>query len=104
MLGNDIIHPTTRNSQFRGKIRQYIRPPVTIPWTASEEALFLSFGKTHVPGTPWPIEAMGFFYRKNDSDCRRWTQESLDPKILADRANLRRILKSRRYGILITSP
>lgn len=88
MLGIDRIHPTTRKSQFKGKIRPYIWPPVTLPWTADEKAIFLSFEKTHVPGTPWPIEAMGFFSRKHDLDCRRWTQESLDPKILADRAKL----------------
>jgi hypothetical protein len=78
---------TPRNNQPRRKFRPrvYVRPVVALPWTADEEAIFLSFERTHIPGAPWPIKAMDFFSRKQDLDCRQWTQESLDPKILEER-------------------
>jgi hypothetical protein len=78
---------TPRNNHHRrnNRPRGSNRPPVTRPWTADEEALFLGFEVSHIPGTRWPIEAMDFFSRKHEMDCRRWTLESLDPKILEER-------------------
>ena len=80
------ITPRNNGSRKFKPPRGIDRPIVKLPWTADEEALFHSFELTHVPGTPWPIEVMEFFSRKNELDCRRWTQEALDPKILEERA------------------
>ena len=106
MLGIDRIYRTTRNSQSRRKIRPYIRPPATLPWTADKEAIFLSFEKTHVSGTPWPIEARpwasslgNMTWIVADGHRNLWILRSLQTE-----QSLRKIPESRRYGILITSP
>jgi hypothetical protein len=117
---SEIIRPdkTPGNNQSRGKYRPqaYIRPPVTLPWTADEENIFLSFELAHVPGTPWPIEAMDFFSQKHDLNCRRWTQESLDAKILEERDRLEKetgskklwdpnyLSRSRKERVQVSSP
>ena len=69
-------------------LHQYIRPPVALPWTRDEEAIFLAFEGHHIVNTPWPTEAMDFFSRKYGLDCRAWTQKSLFPEVLAERARI----------------
>jgi hypothetical protein len=47
-------------------------------WTASERALYLEFANAHIPGGPWPTNAMNDAARRRGLDCRPFTQRILN--------------------------
>lgn len=53
-------------------------------WTRDEETLYAEFVKSHVEGTPWPIEQMDLAAVNRNLRCRPFTQHVLELKALLE--------------------